>query len=186
MKRHWVVLLLALVFLLSHRAALAPLVPQHRQYALLKEALRRERSAPQPNADRVRKIELNLERWRWLPESFGERYIVVDVPTFTLSAVDGGRSLAMRVVAGEKENPTPIFSDQMTTVVFSPYWNIPATIAQKAQPGSPVTPSILPSVHPATTTAIHDRHARPPSTIGAIRCATTCCGPDPPPSLAAP
>jgi murein L,D-transpeptidase YcbB/YkuD len=56
----------------------------------------------------------------------------VNVPTFTLTAVDGGQpALMMRVVAGEKENPTPIFSDQMTTVVFSPYWNIPETIARK-------------------------------------------------------
>jgi murein L,D-transpeptidase YcbB/YkuD len=111
--------------------ALQELVPQHRQYALLKEALRKERAAPSPDAARIRAIELNLERWRWLPESFGERHIVVNVPTFTLNAVDGDRALTMRVVAGEKENPTPIFSDQMTTVVFSPYWNIPATIARK-------------------------------------------------------
>ncbi len=85
-----------------------------------------------PVAERVRRIELNLERWRWLPESFGDRYVLVNVPTFTLTAVDGGKpALMMRVVAGEKENPTPIFSDQMTTVVFSPYWNIPETIARK-------------------------------------------------------
>jgi murein L,D-transpeptidase YcbB/YkuD len=81
---------------------------------------------------RIRQIELNLERWRWLPESFGERHIVVNVPTFTLVAVENGKpALTMRVVAGEQENPTPIFSDQMTTVVFSPYWNIPDTIARK-------------------------------------------------------
>jgi len=85
-----------------------------------------------PVGERIRQIELNLERWRWLPESFGDRYILVNVPTFTLSAVEGGRAaLNMRVVAGEKENPTPIFSDQMTTVVFSPYWNIPETIARQ-------------------------------------------------------
>jgi murein L,D-transpeptidase YcbB/YkuD len=85
-----------------------------------------------PVGERIRQIELNLERWRWLPESFGDRYVLVNVPTFTLSAVEGGRAaLVMRVVAGEKENPTPIFSDQMTTVVFSPYWNIPETIARK-------------------------------------------------------
>jgi len=85
-----------------------------------------------PVQERIRQIELNLERWRWLPEGFGDRYILVNVPTFTLSAVEGGKAvLVMRVVAGEKENPTPIFSDQMTTVVFSPYWNIPETIARK-------------------------------------------------------
>jgi murein L,D-transpeptidase YcbB/YkuD len=85
-----------------------------------------------PVERRIRQLELNLERWRWLPESFGERHIVVNVPTFTLSAVEGGKAtLVMRVVAGEKENPTPIFSDSMTTIVFSPYWNIPAEIARK-------------------------------------------------------
>ena len=111
--------------------ALQELVPQHPQYALLKEALRQQRAAAAPDAGRTRRIELNLERWRWLPESLGERYILVNVPTFTLTAMDGERSLAMRVVAGERENPTPIFSDEMTTVVFSPYWNIPATIARQ-------------------------------------------------------
>jgi murein L,D-transpeptidase YcbB/YkuD len=85
-----------------------------------------------PVEQRIQQIELNLERWRWLPESFGDRYIVVNVPTFTLVGVEGGRTvLVMRVVAGEKENPTPIFSDTMTTIVFSPYWNIPSTIARK-------------------------------------------------------
>jgi L,D-transpeptidase YcbB len=85
-----------------------------------------------PVGERIRQIELNLERWRWLPESLGDRYILVNVPTFTLSAVENGRAtLIMRVVAGEKENPTPIFSDQMTTVVFSPYWNVPETIARQ-------------------------------------------------------
>jgi murein L,D-transpeptidase YcbB/YkuD len=85
-----------------------------------------------PVEQRIQQIELNLERWRWLPESFGDRYIVVNVPTFTLVGVEGGRTvLVMRVVAGEKENPTPIFSDTMTTIVFSPYWNIPNTIARK-------------------------------------------------------
>jgi murein L,D-transpeptidase YcbB/YkuD len=36
----------------------------------------------------------------------------------------------MRVVTGKIENPTPIFNDDMTTVVFSPYWNVPPSIAR--------------------------------------------------------
>jgi len=39
-------------------------------------------------------------------------------------------ALAMRVIVGEPETPTPLFSDEMTTVVFSPYWNIPESIAE--------------------------------------------------------
>jgi murein L,D-transpeptidase YcbB/YkuD len=84
-----------------------------------------------PVEDRIRQIELNLERWRWLPETLGERYILVNIPTFHLTAVDHGRpALQMRVVAGKHDSPTPIFSDEMTTVVFSPYWNVPPDIAR--------------------------------------------------------
>jgi murein L,D-transpeptidase YcbB/YkuD len=36
--------------------------------------------------------------------------------------------LAMRVVVGKPDNRTPLFSDEMTYVVFSPYWNIPPDI----------------------------------------------------------
>jgi L,D-transpeptidase YcbB len=85
-----------------------------------------------PVEERIRQIELNLERWRWMPESLGDRYILVNIPTFHLTAVDHGQpALEMRVVTGKQDSPTPIFSDEMTTVVFSPFWNIPPDIAKK-------------------------------------------------------
>jgi len=111
--------------------ALKTVLPRHAQYAALKQQLARDRAASA--ADRVSQIELNLERWRWLPEELGERYIIVNIPTFQLEAMEGGKpSLAMRVVAGNAdETPTPIFSDEMTEVVFSPYWNVPTSILRK-------------------------------------------------------
>ena len=84
-----------------------------------------------PIEERIRQIELNLERWRWLPDTLGDRYVLVNIPTFHLTAVDHGQvGLQMRVVAGKADSPTPIFSDEMTTVVFSPYWNVPPDIAR--------------------------------------------------------
>jgi L,D-transpeptidase YcbB len=84
-----------------------------------------------PIEERIRQIELNLERWRWLPDTLGDRYVLVNIPTFHLTAVDHGQvALQMRVVAGKADSPTPIFSDEMTTVVFSPYWNVPPDIAR--------------------------------------------------------
>ena len=84
-----------------------------------------------PIEARIRQIELNLERWRWLPDTLGDRYVLVNIPTFHLTAVDHGRvALQMRVVAGKEDSPTPIFSNEMTTVVFSPYWNVPPDIAR--------------------------------------------------------
>jgi murein L,D-transpeptidase YcbB/YkuD len=116
--------------------ALRGVLPRHPQYLALKRELARYRAIAARDAsaaDRVAQIELNLERWRWLPEEFGDRYILVNVPTFQLQAIEQGKvTLAMRVVAGKAdETPTPIFSDEMTEVVFSPYWYVPTSILRK-------------------------------------------------------
>ena len=83
-----------------------------------------------PVEQRIRTIELNLERWRWLPDPMPARYFLVNVPDFRLEAIENGKAvLGMRVVVGGPDNKTPIFADQMTHVVFSPYWNVPEGIA---------------------------------------------------------
>jgi murein L,D-transpeptidase YcbB/YkuD len=85
-----------------------------------------------PVERRIRQIELNLERWRWLPRDLGERHIFVNIPDMRLDVWDHDRiPLSMRVVVGKKDTPTPIFNDRMTYVVFSPYWNVPPDIASK-------------------------------------------------------
>jgi len=85
-----------------------------------------------PVAERLRQIELNLERWRWLPEDLGRRYILVNIADFELEVVeDGRRVLAMRVVTGKKMRLTPVFSGRMTYLVLNPYWHIPHKIAVK-------------------------------------------------------
>ena len=81
---------------------------------------------------RIRTLELNLERWRWLPDPMPARYLIVNVPDFRLEAIENGKSvMSMRVVVGEPDNKTPIFADRMTHVVFSPYWNVPPRIARE-------------------------------------------------------
>ncbi len=85
-----------------------------------------------PVEQRIRVIELNLERWRWLPDRMPERYFIVNVPDFRLEAIEHGKAVMdMRVVVGAPDNKTPIFADEMTHVVFSPYWNVPSGIAQE-------------------------------------------------------
>jgi len=81
-------------------------------------------------ADRVREIALNLERWRWQPPAAPGRSVLVNIPTFELHAyADGREALTMRVITGKPETPTPVFGQDMTAVVFSPYWNVPTNIA---------------------------------------------------------
>jgi murein L,D-transpeptidase YcbB/YkuD len=84
-----------------------------------------------PAAERRRQIELNLERWRWLPESLGERYVLVNVPAYELELVERGeRRLAMRVVVGRPYQQTPAFSDVIERLELNPYWNVPPSIVR--------------------------------------------------------
>jgi murein L,D-transpeptidase YcbB/YkuD len=83
-------------------------------------------------ADRVRQIEINLDRWRWLPRDLGERYVMVNIAGFALDVVEAGKpALSMRVVAGKPTNRTPMFTGTMTHLVLNPYWNVPSGILKK-------------------------------------------------------
>jgi L,D-transpeptidase YcbB len=83
-----------------------------------------------PAAERLRQIQANMERRRWLPERFGNDYVYVNIPEFHLYAYENGRQvLDMPVVVGREADQTPVFADTMTYVAFSPYWNVPTRIA---------------------------------------------------------
>lgn len=83
-----------------------------------------------PVADRIRQITVNLERHRWLPQSLGDEYVMVNIPDFRLHAQrDGKPALSMAVIVGQRMQQTPIFSGEMTYLVFRPYWNVPESIA---------------------------------------------------------
>ncbi len=87
-----------------------------------------------PASYRLGEIAANMERYRWLPRTFGTRYIFVNVPAFKLEAFDSGqKELEMKVIVGQEyqDKATPVFADSMETVVFRPYWDVPPSIAAK-------------------------------------------------------
>ena len=80
---------------------------------------------------RIHQVAINLQRWRYMPDDLGERHFLVNIPYFHLIARESGKPVMdIRVVVGKPGNNTPIFSEDMESVVFSPYWNIPDTIAE--------------------------------------------------------
>lgn len=82
-----------------------------------------------PIEERIRQIEANLERWRWLPENLGARHLAVNIPDFTLQLVEDGVAVdTFRVVVGKTHQQTPVFSDSMTHLELNPYWNVPSGI----------------------------------------------------------
>lgn len=87
-------------------------------------------------AERVKQMALTLERLRWTPLLYGPRMIVVNIPEFVLRAYetqDAGvkLDLEMRVIVGRAlDTRTPIFLENMRFIEFSPYWNVPRSIAR--------------------------------------------------------
>jgi murein L,D-transpeptidase YcbB/YkuD len=90
-----------------------------------------------PVAERVRQIEMGMERVRWLPPLPAGRFLVVNIPEFRLLAFDRAGAadrplLAMPVIVGRAEKtPTPVFVAKVEYLDFSPYWNVPRSIAVK-------------------------------------------------------
>jgi murein L,D-transpeptidase YcbB/YkuD len=71
----------------------------------------------------------NMERWRWAPRNLGDRHIMVNIPEFKFRVYETGKPIyEERIVSGSPKHKTPIFSDEMETVVFNPYWNVPKSI----------------------------------------------------------
>ena len=88
-----------------------------------------------PLSQRVRQLQLVLERWRWVPHSFPRPPIVVNIPEFRLRAYDDQYrpELEMKVVVGRAyHHKTPVFSGSMTHMSFRPYWDVPLSI-QRAE-----------------------------------------------------
>lgn len=87
-------------------------------------------------AARVRQIELTMERLRWTPLAEGPRVIVVNIPEFMLRAYEynAGKldiKLEMKVIVGKAlDTRTPLFKEDMRYIEFSPYWNVPPSIAR--------------------------------------------------------
>ena len=68
-----------------------------------------------------------------MPDDLGDRYLLVNIPLYQLFAYEHRRPvMEMRVVVGKRDaaHQTPVFSGNMSTVVFNPYWNIPDTIVE--------------------------------------------------------
>ena len=77
-------------------------------------------------------IALNMERMRWLPEGYGENYITINVPEYKLRVYENQKQeLEMKVIVGASNKATPIFSDELEHIVFSPTWTVPVSIIKE-------------------------------------------------------
>jgi murein L,D-transpeptidase YcbB/YkuD len=84
-----------------------------------------------PPAARIRQIKLTLERWRWLPHSFSQPPVVVNLPEYRARAMnpDGTVAFYKNVIIGKAYgHKSPIFEKEIQYVVFRPYWDVTPSI----------------------------------------------------------
>jgi len=80
---------------------------------------------------KLRTLLVNMERLRWVPESYAPDLILVNIPEFKMHIFEHGEEAwNMDVVVGTTATRTVIFSDTLSKIVFSPTWTIPASIVR--------------------------------------------------------
>lgn len=82
-----------------------------------------------PVERRILEIEVNLERWRWMPERRERKYVEINIPAYGMRLVEEGRDvMRMKVIVGTPATRTPVFSTRIEEVVLAPYWVVPRSI----------------------------------------------------------
>ena len=105
------------------------LLPTHPQYGALRTALS---ITPRTETQQINRIRLNMDRWRWLPRELGQKYIIVNVPSYYATLVENGVTrFKTRAVAGAIKTPTPQLNATAVGVILNPWWEVPPSISKE-------------------------------------------------------
>lgn len=80
------------------------------------------------------KLMCNMERSRWRLEDYPQKhksYVLVNIPSFHLMAVDNKDTLSMRIGCGTFETKTPLLTSAIKRVEVNPQWIVPRSIIEK-------------------------------------------------------
>ena len=138
---------------LLHTLANAPRIAREGNVSALGNAALNQpaRAALAGPAD-LRKVLVNMERWRWLPDDLGALHVWNNLPEFETRLVKGGTTMHQeRIIIGKPETQTPVFSDRIRFVVFQPEWGVPSSIKVK---------SLLPSLQDGDYDVLERRNMR--------------------------
>lgn len=79
--------------------------------------------------ERIDQIKVNMERWRWLPQEFGNYYVIVNIANYSVEVFKDGKSInQFKAIVGKNYRKTPVFSSKITYLVLNPTWTIPPGI----------------------------------------------------------
>lgn len=82
--------------------------------------------------ERIRQVELSMEKLRWLPHVMEDRFVFVNLAATELSVFEQGQVvMQFRTVNGGPYRRTPSMRDIIGSVLFNPTWTAPKSIAIK-------------------------------------------------------
>ena len=85
-----------------------------------------------PAETRARQLGASAGRLAGSAFPFGERYVVVNIPSATVEAVEGGQVKRRYVaVVGKKDRASPAVETRITAVNLNPTWTVPASLIRK-------------------------------------------------------
>lgn len=82
--------------------------------------------------EKFRRIAINLDRYKHLPDSMPASYIWVNLPAFKMEVVDSGQVvLESKVIIGQPRTRTPLLTSQVSNFITFPQWTVPYSIIFK-------------------------------------------------------
>lgn len=122
----------------SLREVLGSYEPRYPAYRVLKSYLKQmlsRRTSDTLWLWQTRQLAVNMERWRWYTPGLPERYIGVNVPSFTLQVIDHDSVVVRsKVIIGKMETPTPELESVVRSFIIYPYWHVPRSILKEILP----------------------------------------------------
>ncbi|HEX7676468.1 MAG TPA: L,D-transpeptidase family protein [Bdellovibrio sp.] len=82
--------------------------------------------------DRVRQMQADMEKMRWFPQNFEDRYIFINLAMTYFALVDktpgAPTTMSFRTINGRPDRKSPTMRDEIVTVIFNPFWVVPPTV----------------------------------------------------------
>ena len=85
-----------------------------------------------PARERFNELASSANRLAGLNFSFDDRYVVVNLPSTSVEAVENGRVVHRYVaIVGDPEHPSPEISAHIQVINLNPTWTVPTSIIKK-------------------------------------------------------
>jgi murein L,D-transpeptidase YcbB/YkuD len=90
------------------------------------------RSLNNYDAEKFKRIAINLDRYKLLPDTFPTTYIWVNLPSYNLKVWDSGSiAFESRVIVGASKTRTPVLTSEVVNFITYPQWTVPYSIIFK-------------------------------------------------------